>query len=206
MGIEYYAFALFISALICLIAILCKILFSNVKGQHKLLDEKESKLLQLYQSVESIMEEFNDQVKAMTEELNDYELRLAKRAAAISMQKLPEPAKAEPQERLPRAERVDSSRIRAAGEMLARAERIIKSDIPRSPVSPAKSDNGAVFQRLFDETAAEPAATVQDTPPQQSRNEAILALAGEGKTDAQIASELGITQNEVKLVIGLKRK
>jgi len=207
MSIEYYAFALFISALICLIAILCKVLFSNVKSQQKLLDEKETKLLQLYQSVESIMEEFNDQVKVMTEELNEYELRLAKRAAAFTLQKPPEPAKPEPPERLPRAERVDPSRIRVAGEMLARAERIIKMDTPKNHVSPPKGDNGAVFQRLFDETAAQPAgAAATETPPQQSRNEAILSLAAEGKTDAQIASELGITQNEVKLVIGLKSK
>jgi len=206
MGIEYYAFALFITALICLIAILCKVLFSNVKQQHKLLDEKESKLLQLYQTVESIMDEFNDQVKAMTEELNEYELRLAKRAAAVCMPKPQEPAKAETTERLPRAERVDSSRIRAAGEMLARAERIIKNDTPKPPVTPAKSDKGAVSQRLFEETAAEPAGAAAETQPQQTRNEAILALSAEGKTDAQIASELGITQNEVKLVIGLRKK
>jgi len=35
------------------------------------------------------------------------------------------------------------------------------------------------------------------------RRESILTLAEEGKTHAQIARELGITQNEVKLVIGL---
>jgi len=205
MGIEYYAFALFITALICLIAILCKLLFSNVKQQHKLLDEKEAKLLQLYHSVESIMEEFNDQVKATTEELNEYEIRLAKRAAAITTPKTPEPVKTELPERLPRAERVDPSRIRVAGEMLARAERIVKSEAPRNVASPVKSDTGTVFQRLFDETAAEPPPSATEASSQQARNEAILALAAEGKTDAQIASELGITRNEVKLVIGLMR-
>lgn len=205
MKLEYYAFALFIAALICLIAILCKVLFSNVKRQYKLLDEKESKLLQLYQTVENIMEEYNDQAKATTEELKEYESRITARAAAIVMPKPPEPVKGELFEKLPRAERVDSSRIRAANEMLARAERIVKSSTLKNPAPPAGSDNGVVFQRLFDETASETMA-VTEASAQQLRNEAILALAEEGKSDAQIASELGITQNEVKLVIGLTGK
>jgi len=204
MSIEYYAFALFISALVCLIAILFKVLFSNVKRENKLLDEKESKLLQLYQSVESIMEDFNDQVKTAIEEIKESESRAAKRVASLALPK--EPVKPEQMEKLPRVERVDTSRIRAANDMLARAERIVKSEALKNPAIHAKADNTAVFQRLFDETVAEPPAAAAETQTQQVKNEAILSLAGEGKTDAQIASELGITQNEVKLVIGLTGK
>jgi len=203
MGIQYYAFALFISGLICLIAILCKVLFADTKRQHKLLDEKETKLLQLYRTVENIMEEFSDQVKATTEELKEHENRLAKRD--ISVAPPPEAAKKEPlTEKLPRSVTVDSSRIRAASEVLERAERIIKGDALRPPASAGKNNGGVVFQRFFDESAGE-----QPEPPHENENktrkETILALAAEGKTDAQIASELGITRNEVKLVIGLKK-
>ena len=70
MGIQYYAFALFVSGLICLIAILCKVLFADFRRQHKLLDEKETKLLELYRTVEGIMEELSDQSKATMEELS----------------------------------------------------------------------------------------------------------------------------------------
>ena len=219
MGIEYYAFALFISGLICLIAILCKVLFANVKRQNKLLDEKETKLLQLYQTVESIMEEFGDQVKASIEEIKEYESRAIKRAAvltalpsALPQNPLPqsplppEPIKEEHFERLPRAERVDPSRLRAAGEVLARAERIVKRETLKSDAEPVKNNNGAVFQRLFDETTGETPAIAAETPFKQARSETILALAEEGKTDAEIAQELSITQNEVKLVIGLTRR
>lgn len=206
MGIEYYAFALFIAGLICLVAILCKVLFSNVKRQRKLLDEKETKLLQLYQTVESIIDEFNDQVKATMEEIKEYENRAAKRAVALAMQPEPppaEPARADAFEKLPRAERVDPSRMRAANEALERAERIVKRDAMKPPAKQERNDNGPVFQRLFDDTAAELPAEPAEAPSKQARTEAILALAEEGKTDAQIAEELSITQNEVKLVIGL---
>jgi len=210
MGIEYYAFALFISGLICLIAILCKVLFADIKRQQKLLDEKETKLLQLYRTVENIMEEFADQVKATTEELKEHESRLARRD--LSVIPPPEAAKKEPAApMLSRSVTVDSSRIRAASEVLERAERIIKGDTLKPPASAGKGNGngngagGAVFQRFFDESVNEQ----PDPPPvsdSMTRKEMILALAAEGRNDAQIASELGITRNEVKLVIGLKKK
>jgi len=216
MGIEYYAFALFVSGLICLIAVLFRVLFADVKRQQKLLDEKETKLLQLYRTVENIMEEFADQAKATTDELKEHEIRLSKRD--LSAAPPPEPAIKEPAaEKLPRSVTVDSSRIRAASEVLERAERIIKGDALKPPAparkgngngngnSSASASGGAVFQRFFDESVSElpepPAAAVK-----KSRKESILELAVEGKTDAQIASELGITRNEVRLVIGLKKK
>jgi len=211
MGLEYYAFALFIAGLISLIAILFKILFSNVKRHYKLLDEKESKLLQLYQTVESIMDEFNDQVKATTEELKEHERRMAARSVATAM---PPPQAPAPQEaaipdhteRSPRAERIDSTRIRAASEVLARAERIIKNDTLKNPAVTVKSANGAVFQRLFDETAENGAKPQDETTTQKTKNDVILTMAQEGKTETQIASELGITRNEVRLVIGLTKR
>ena len=204
MGIEYYAFALFVSGLICLIAILCRVLFADLKRQHKLLDEKETKLLQLYRTVENIMEEFSDQVKATTDELKEHENRMARRD--LSVIPPPEAVKKEPAAEKPaRSVTVDSSRIRAASEVLESAERIIKGDTLKPPASSGSGARGAVFQKFFDESVSE-----QPDPPEESykksRKEAILALAAEGETDAQIASELGITRNEVKLVIGLKKK
>jgi len=203
-GIEYYGFALFISALLCLIAILCKVLFSNVRRQRKLLDEKETKLLQLYQTVESIMEDFNDQARATTEDIKEYEHRAAISAAAAAS--MSETVRYEQSERLPRAEKAESSRLRAASEMLARAERIVNIDVQRSSPPAARPDNKVVFQRLFDDTAREAQAEIKTPPAKQNRSELILGLAEEGKTDAQIARELGITQNEVNLVIGLTRR
>jgi len=210
MGIEigHYAFALFVAGLVCLVAVLCKVLFADLKRQHKLLDEKETKLLQLYRTVEGIMEEFADQAKATSEEIKEYESRVAMRAASVTLP--PDKVNSEPlMEKLPPAEKlprssvtVDSSRIRAASEVLERAERIIKSETLKAPAKPGQG-GGTVFQSFFDETVGDPPATQRITNNKQHRNEKILALAAEGKTDAQIASELGITRNEVNLVIEL---
>jgi len=209
MGAGYYAFALFITGLICLIAILCKVLFSNVKQNHKLLDEKETKLLQLYQTVESIMDDFGDQAGAAIDEMKEYERRAAAMNAATALL-MPEHFKREEPEKLPRAEKIDPNRMRAASEMLAKAEWIVRNDALKSHTAPPKSDNGDMFRRLFDEAAGETpeyAAEYAEEPPvKPTRSEMILSLAEEGKTEAQIAKELGITQNEVKLVIELKKK
>ena len=107
--------------------------------------------------------------------------------------------------------------VPTAGEVLDRAERIIKGDIAASSVQSVniptlKEENtGAVFQKFFDDSAdAQPApaatrTTSTQTSNVQSRSETILTLAGEGKNDAEIASELGITRNEVQLVTALRR-
>jgi len=207
-GIEYYAFALFVAGLICLIALLCKMLFADLRRQNKLLDEKESNLLQLYRRVETIMEEFVDQAKTTTDEIKAYESRVAKREAAIQLP--PEPVKQEQVqviEKLPRSVTVDSSRIRAASEVLERAERIIKSETLKPPVkAAATTGSGAVFQSFFDETASETPAESEVSYSKSKRNEMILALAEGGKTNAQIASELGITVHEVMLVIDLIKR
>ena len=67
----------------------------------------------------------------------------------------------------------------------------------------SSSGNGEVIQRLFDDMTDEPPETAAETQVKHKKRDSILALAEEGKTNAQIARELGITQNEVKLVIGL---
>jgi len=209
MGIEYYAFSLFIAALICVIAIIFKVLFADVKRQMKMLDERESQILQLYTSVETLMEEFNDQMRVTTEELKEYEYRATSNMPAFDLP--PELEKKEKViDKLPRTLPLDANRIRVAGEVLERAERIIKSDAIANPPAPQEKDeNAPVFQKFFDESAEalppSPPAVVDEKPNAQSRSETILALADEGKSDIEIASELGITQNEVQLVIGLKR-
>jgi len=209
-NLEYYAFALFIAALICAIAIICKVLFSNIKRQQKLLDERESQILQLYTTVETLMEEFNDQVKATTEEIKEYEYRATSKIAAFDLPPELE-QKEQVLEKLPRTLPLDANRVKVAGEVLERAERIIKSDVIINPVTPPaqpqeKEEAGAVFQKFFDESAdAPPPPPPSDTSNARLRSAAILTLADEGKTDVEIASELGITQNEVQLVVGLTR-
>jgi len=216
MGIEYYAFALFVAGLICVIAIICKVLFANVKRQQKLLDERESQILKLYTSVETLMEEFSDQVKATLEEIKEYEYRSTAHITAFNLPpELEKKEQVQVLEKLPRTLPLDANRIRVAGEVLERAERIIKNEVITNPITaasanhttpPAKEETGAIFQKFFDESAeAAPPVGGAEASATQTRTEAIRALAGEGKTDVEIASQLGITRNEVLLVVGLTR-
>ncbi|MCL2663805.1 MAG: hypothetical protein FWE83_10855 [Oscillospiraceae bacterium] len=236
MGIEYYIFALFIAALVCVVAVICKLLFSNVKRQMKMLDERETKLLQLYTSVETLTEEFNEQVKMTTGELKDLETRahtqvkqvekareqqqahqqalqaqqIQQTTQSANMAAFELPPELEKKEqllsKLPRTLPLDANRIRVAGEVLERAERIIKSENITPPPPQEKENNGAVFQKFFDDTAeSTPLPPEVRASRAQTRTEAILELAAEGKTDVEIASRLGITRNEVLLVVGLKK-
>jgi len=215
MNIGYYAFSLFLTGLICLVAIVFKVLFSNVKGQQKILDEKESNLLQLYRTVESIMEEFNDQVKAATSEIREFEDRAAlitalpkqadeKQRGVVKQadnSATPKQAEVFP----PQRQADDSLPLFTQNENRHNSPQE-KSDPKRIQVIPAKSDNGSVFQKFLDDTMMQIFPEPPEIPNKQTRNEAVLALAEEGKTEAQIASELGIMQNEVKLIIGLTGK
>jgi len=208
MGIQYYAFALFVAGLICVIAIICKVLFADVRRLKKLLDERESEVLRLYNTVETLMEEFTDQVKITTAEIKEHEYRATSNIAAFHLPpELEEKQKA--LEKLPRTTPLDATRIRVAGEAIERAERVIKSDTIIPASAQDKKETGAVFQSFFDET-------IESTPPPpqskedkkatiQTKTEMILAMSEEGKTDVEIASELGITRNEVLLVVGLKK-
>ena len=220
MGIEHYAFSLFIAGLISLIAILFKLLFGNVKRQQKLLDDKETSLMQLYQTVESIMDEFNDQIRIAMDDIKEYENRAAA-AYTASFAKMAEPEAIEPVQRPPqtilverpappraRSMTVDSSRIRVAGEVLERAERMVIGNVGGSvdyTVGEGDERGGfpaALFNEISDEQQSI-ANVVNVVEEKTNSRDLIISLAQEGKTQAQIAQELGITQNEVKLVINL---
>ena len=166
MSVGYYVFALFIAILICVIAIIFKLLFANVRSQRKLLDEQETKLLQLYTSVETLMEEFNEQVKLTTTEFKEHEYRFT---SGMSVFDLP-PALEE--------------KMHTRQESISGFKEIL-DDVASSPVSNSTTN-------------------ISSDSSVQTRTDAILALAKEGKSDAEIAQELGITRNEVLLVLGLQ--
>ena len=221
MGIEYYAFALFITALICIIAIIFKVLFANVKRQKKLLDERESEVLRLYGTIETIMEEFSDQVKASMDEIKASESRATTQisesvAQAQNSAVFEIPPELEKKEQiiekvqLPRTEPFSANRIRAAEEVLERAERIAKHDlVVNEEVAIAEPEkvpqNTIVFQKFFDDAVDAPPQPPESPRGAPSKNEKILELANEGKTDIEIASQLGITRSEVQLITSLTR-
>jgi len=212
MDAQYYVFALFLASLVCAIIVLCKVLFSGVKRQHKvlqtLLDEKETKLLTLYLDVEEIMDEFNRQAEATIADIKEH-----KRQAAGY---LPQPKPMQMSEKAASAhmrteEKSEAQREKFQSDALEviasrRAELESESLNMRCSKPEAKADGGSLFKRIIDIAVDEPITlppVSAAVSPKNKRSEAILELKKQGKSETQIAQELGITQNEVKIVIGL---
>ncbi|MCL2151625.1 MAG: hypothetical protein FWH57_01500 [Oscillospiraceae bacterium] len=204
MGIEYYAFALFLTGLICFIAIICKLLFSNAKKQRALLDEKEAKLLQLYGTVNGAMEDFNDQLCAATDEIREY-MDNVSLLAALSVTPPPKQKEEELPElkKLPPPSGYNQNMLPSAREATTGAEKTETSGARSLRDIQMKEDNGHEFKRFLDDATVRSYTTEPETSARQTRNEAVLTLAAQGKSDVQIAGELEITQNEVRLIVGL---
>lgn len=201
MGLQWYLFATYVFVLLCLLVLLCNYLFADLKRQKKLLDEKESKLLKLYSGLESTMDEFSDTVTAARTEWDQRHAQLQALArevtgAAANARQAPPARAAAP-----------------APEPAPRKRTPKPAPSPEEPLIPAEEEAG--FQLLFEQASAveeQPAAAPAESQPEArrqrgpTRHDNILSLYEEGKTRTQIAQELGITQNEVDLVIGIEKK
>lgn len=182
---SYYLFALFIFILICVVLIVCRLLFSDVKRQQKLLDEKETKLLRLYQTLEELLDEYYDSVE---ETKADIAVKIKELKAVESITQaftLPAP---------------QSEKTVSAGGAATIAS------IATPVVKPEDEDAGdgipaAEFKEIL--FAAE---NGENGKPKPTRTVSILDLAEQGRNRFQIAEELGITLSEVDLVIGINRK
>ena len=224
MSIGHYMYALFVAALICLIVIIVRLLFGDARRRRKLFGEQEEKLLKLYNSVETIMEEFTDQAAAAIEEMREIESRAAAASAKGAASAVPpilmqSPALSPqlsalnanppsiPASHPPPVMKIDSSRIRAASQVLERAERMIKSSALRAEETPAKKEDGSAFQRIIDETTSFlPESAVEAANKPKTTHTQIIEMSEQGKSTAEIAKRLGVTQNEVLLVVGLGKK
>ena len=229
MEIGYYGFAFFVFILLCLLMILYNYLFSDMKRQKKLLDEKENKLLRLYQSVEEALDDFHDSVEGSHGEITRQLCELGELHAEV------ERGLRGPAHGLSRMERPDSPMRRPAAtaavqrpvsqptpapamvqesapslaESIGQAAANIRAQTPTAPVAPADEPAEEaemapppVFRQVME-------AVMEVEPPAEpaapARNEQILRMAREGRSRSQIAKDLGITLSEVELVIGMSQ-
>lgn len=187
MDLSYYLFATYVFVLACIIAIICKYMFADVKRQRKMLDETESKLLKTYQSLEEVMDEFYDVVAESTSDIE-------KKYKSLEQFTLP-PA---------RSVQDDSVHAISAGERRYIFAEYAPPPQPEPGLEQSKAAEPDIqdqigFDHIFTEiysTAETPAGSIHDR---------IAALAGEGKNRAEIAKILNITQNEVDLVISMNK-
>ena len=182
MGIEYYGFAFFIFVLICIVIFLCSYLFSDLKRQKKLLDEKETKLLKLYLSLEDAMDEFYDSIAESKEEID------------ARFQKLQTAVESDLKTLSTRAVVLEERK-----EFVQKPEGEQNPDFPKTAQETAKVDFRAVLEQ-------QPQESAKGEETAKTRHESILLLAKQGKNYMQIAKELNITQTEVSLVVGMGEK
>ena len=181
MGIEYYGFAFFIFLLICALAFLFRYLFADTKRQQKLLDEKEGKLLRLYQTVEELMDDFHDSV---AEAKADMEKMVRKINAGLESAN-----KTETQEQEIKSE-----------PKKQKVQRVPNTKAPKAPEAEFKQ----VMRSAEEEVDEGTATTVAQLATGLTAR--IMELSEQKMSDAQIARELGITQSEVGLVLGINKK
>ncbi|NLL39963.1 MAG: hypothetical protein GX254_10320 [Clostridiales bacterium] len=183
LGIEYYAFAFYVFILVCIIILICRAAFSQYKKQKMFFDEKEAKLLKLYQTVEDAMDEFFDMAAESKSEMDEALKKLSSIAGVVYK---------------------NSSRLRLSEEIPERNEMA-----PETVKDLNRGDMEWTYQRSerfpHRETPSESTSDLSGNSSTALRNETILRLFRCGKTRAQIAQELNITQNEVDLVIGMHK-
>jgi hypothetical protein len=180
--LRYYAFAFFIFVLVCVVLVLCKLLFSGSRRENKLLDDKETQLLKLFRDLEDIMSDFYDRVdesKAEMQKLDQARQPLLD-ALALSEAALAQ----EPERRNPKsaASAPDFKQLvdTYAGDASAPP---YPQNSPNAGNKPPNAQNAAL--------------------PKKDR---ILQLHSEGKTGNQIAETLDITQSEVSMVIEMNKQ
>ena len=202
MGITYYGFAFFVFSLLCLLALLCKHLFIHNKGNERLLDEKEKKLLALYNTMEKMMDEFNKTALAAEEEMNHHIKEIRKVKAGIRQAPLPPaihtappaaarftPSPPAPEQNPPPAAPAKEQTAALAKEQMAAAAKEQMAAAASAPIS-------ADFSPL-----SLPEVTVKERPAERPAR--ILALYKQGLDRIRIAKQLSVTLSEVDLVLGL---
>lgn len=175
MGIEYYLFATYVFLLVCIVLVIGKHMFADVKRQRRMLEDKEKKLLRTYQTLEDAMDDFYDTVEDAKKELNQKSIEL----------------EAQP-----------TGRRQVLHEITEIPKQFQVYDAPLTPPSQPYGIETAplpVFDQILSDSAEKAGA------PLSALHEKILDLSGQGKSHTEIAKCLEITQNEVDLVIGMNK-
>ena len=176
MSPDYYVFALYVFILICAVIIMCKYLFADVRRRNKILDEKEEKLLRTYRTLEDAMDEFYDLADETKAELEQ------------KLKKLNEPAN------YPSAGPKEPAHYTQEAQQVAS-----ELETNEMQVSIKPDRDRLAFEQLFNEI------TVKTGVPLSAAHEKVLKLAEQGKSYAEIAKDLQITQNEIELIIGINK-
>ena len=184
MEMNYYLFASYLFVLICVLVIVCKYLFADVKRQRKMLDEKEKQLLDTFRTLEDAMDDYYALVEQAKDELASKSRELENRLFLTDI----EPQ----QEQLPDIDTVQFSKA---------AKKAVTKKPVKMPVSkPEPTDeNQLAFDQLFTNAISNVSVKTQ-------LHDKVIDMTKQGRSRAEIAKTLKITQNEVELILGMSSR
>jgi len=179
MELHHYLFASYIFVLICVLVFVCKYLFADVKRQRRLLDEKEKQLLDTFRTLEDAMDDYYTLVEEAKNGLEARGRELERRLLLTEA----EPAEADAVLHVETPKKAPSK----------------KTPKPPAPKQESRDENQLGFEQVF-------TGAVNNVSVKAQLHEKIIEMSKQGKSRAEIAKELKITQNEVELVTGMNKK
>ena len=181
---NYYLFASYLFVLICVLVIVCKYLFADVKRQRRMLDEKEKQLLDTFRTLEDAMDDYYALVEQAKDELASKSRELENRLFLTDI----EPQ----QEQLPDIDTVQLSKA---------AKKAVTKKPVKMPVSkPEPTDeNQLAFDQLFTNA-------ISNVSVKTKLHDKVADMTKQGRSRAEIAKTLKITQNEVELIMGMSSR
>jgi hypothetical protein len=184
MEMNYYLFASYLFVLICVLVIVCKYLFADVKRQRRMLDEKEKQLLDTFRTLEDAMDDYYALVEQAKGELASKSRELENRLFLTDI----EPQ----QEQLPDIDTVQLSKA---------AKKAVTKKPVKMPVSkPEPTDeNQLAFDQLFTNA-------ISNVSVKTKLHDKVADMTKQGRSRAEIAKTLKITQNEVELIMGMSSR
>jgi hypothetical protein len=183
-----YVFAIILLVIlnICTIAFLSKYIFSDLKRRSADFEEKTGELFKMYEDVEGYMETFYTESDALKTKLEALAADVAELKTAI------------------REVSTDRSEYAKKGRRASAAKPKPSAPSSWDLFGTGEQDNAGEIAAVSGESGGDAAEIVPDAAadiPRETRLEGVLKLHREGKTHSQIAKELGVTKNEVDLII-----
>lgn len=191
---QWYFFAIFIFLLAAALVALVKHTPRSIKKREDKSFEREAKLFRLYQNIEDLMDGFEEYVEELKRDLRKETENLTHRVETLEAQfgVLRRAAEEEARRKPERAVAV-SAAPKAA----------LKLFPAMSPAANALKKPALIETKKRPEQSAPPA---KEAKPQLNRNQKVMLLYAEGFPPGQIAKELGLSQNEVALVLQVEKK
>lgn len=201
---EYYLFAMFVFVLCAVLVIFAKFLFSAKKKPEDI-KVREEKLLRLYRQLEDMMESFEEYAEEVREDISESKKYIDLQIGDCE-QRLGKKLEKEMNSRTKEFEKPVFKEI-TTENIIKSAEKTAEKSTPKSE---KKSAQAMELEKLKKQMSELPKETVSDSQPEEKKNESrqekVLRLYKEGKSENKIAKEMNMNSSEVKLIIQMNLK